>query len=165
MAAICAFETFERRLKSTSTGHCKLRSWMPQFGGLLRVSGRLGTVKFRFATSSLHPDGEEQLSPFAQATPIPLPSLATWTRRLRRRGLRSRRSPASCSARPWTSASAWASASSHPRAAPQGCARLTAIGSRRKLRINEDGCRGRTCPKGNAVLGVRGRLRAELRQP
>ena len=40
---------------------------MPQFGGLLPFSGRLGTAKFRpIATSPLHPDGEEQLSPFAQ---------------------------------------------------------------------------------------------------
>jgi hypothetical protein len=40
---------------------------MPQFGRLLRFSGRLGTAKSRpFATSPLHPDGEEQLSPVAQ---------------------------------------------------------------------------------------------------
>jgi hypothetical protein len=45
---------------------------MPQFGGLPRFSCRLGTAKFRpFATSPLHPDGEEQLSPFAQGPADP----------------------------------------------------------------------------------------------
>ena len=42
MTAVCAFETFERRLESTLTGHCGSRRWTSHLGGKQANTSRLG---------------------------------------------------------------------------------------------------------------------------
>jgi hypothetical protein len=47
MIAICAFETFERRLESTKRGHCGWRRCTSQLGGKRAYAGRLGKDRSR----------------------------------------------------------------------------------------------------------------------
>jgi hypothetical protein len=80
--APCAFETFERRLESTSSGHRRPRPWTPELGGQRPYRGRLGNDRSprhsrhsvsRQTRSRRGPEGRALYDQIWQASAVLLP--------------------------------------------------------------------------------------------